>query len=403
MVVLVLATTLAVIFAGVSTADKQDIRQRYLSENFNLQSTGVVIGNDESAFGTGSVADQNLFSIPVEGIPFCGSHLPSNVSVKHTHAINIEDFPCLKSPRVDEIALRTAAIRYPSEIVYNNTVHDLFPKLSISNMENRLTTLSKFQNRYFLSTQGKEAAEWILREVQYIISNSSASTAKVATFKHTRWPQDSVVATIPGRSESKIIVGAHLDTINVQTLNQIDLRAPGADDDGSGTVSNMEAFRVLLSDPKIAAGEAANTLEFHWYAAEEVGLWGSLDTFDTHCSKNVFVKAMLQQDMTGFANGKMGLVTDHAHQGLTDYMRKLIDAYTSISYSETRCGYACSDHAAATKANYPAAFVFETEVQKHNPDIHTEDNDLDHISYDHMLEYAQLVVGYAYELAFTTL
>lgn len=48
--------------------------------------------------------------------------------------------------------------------------------------------------------------------------------------------------------------------------------APGADDDCSGTVSILEAFRILAENgytPK------DGPVEFHWYAAEEGGLLGS--------------------------------------------------------------------------------------------------------------------------------
>lgn len=61
-------------------------------------------------------------------------------------------------------------------------------------------------------------------------------------------------------------------------------------------------MRVLLSDPTIAAGEGANTLEFHWYAGEEGGLLGSGDIFDSYKADGAVVKAMLQQDMTGYGN-----------------------------------------------------------------------------------------------------
>lgn len=50
------------------------------------------------------------------------------------------------------------------------------------------------------------------------------------------------------------------------------LPAPGADDDGSGTVSILEAFRVLADSGFIPAN---GPVEFHWYAAEEGGLLGS--------------------------------------------------------------------------------------------------------------------------------
>lgn len=38
-------------------------------------------------------------------------------------------------------------------------------------------------------------------------------------------------------------------------------RAPGADDDGSGSVNLMEAFRVLVT----SGFKPTNPVEFHWY------------------------------------------------------------------------------------------------------------------------------------------
>lgn len=65
------------------------------------------------------------------------------------------------------------------------------------------------------------------------------------------------------------IIGAHQDSMNY--LFPL-LPAPGADDDCSGTVSILEAFRVLaLSGYTPKDGP----VEFHWYAAEEGGLLGS--------------------------------------------------------------------------------------------------------------------------------
>lgn len=50
------------------------------------------------------------------------------------------------------------------------------------------------------------------------------------------------------------------------------LPAPGADDDCSGTVSILEAFRVLAESGFVPTN---GPVEFHWYAAEEGGLLGS--------------------------------------------------------------------------------------------------------------------------------
>lgn len=40
-------------------------------------------------------------------------------------------------------------------------------------------------------------------------------------------------------------IGAHQDSVNL--LLPMFLRSPGADDDGSGTVTILEAFRVLVA------------------------------------------------------------------------------------------------------------------------------------------------------------
>ena len=62
----------------------------------------------------------------------------------------------------------------------------------------------------------------------------------------------------------------------------------------------LDTLRVLLTSNDIIEGNAENTVEFHWYAAEEAGLLGSQHIFSTYEKAGRDVKAMLQQDMTGF-------------------------------------------------------------------------------------------------------
>lgn len=78
------------------------------------------------------------------------------------------------------------------------------------------------------------------------------------------------------------------------------MRAPGADDDGSGTVTILEVLREFLGSKSLVEGKAKNTVELHWYAGEEGGLLGSQAIFSVYEKTGRDVKAMLQQDMTGF-------------------------------------------------------------------------------------------------------
>lgn len=69
-----------------------------------------------------------------------------------------------------------------------------------------------------------------------------------------------------------------------------------ADDDGSGTTSILEAFRVLAS---ANFTPTAAPVEFHWYSAEEAGLLGSQAIAKRYESDGAKVKGMIQMDMTG--------------------------------------------------------------------------------------------------------
>lgn len=312
--------------------------------------------------------------------------------------IDITNHPRLASSATDD-GLVKIAVTYPTSMSQTTTVEELIAKLSADNIEQTLTTFSDFYNRYYTSETGKDASDWLLEQVQATIDASDATGATAKAFEHS-WTQSSIIATIPGKSTDKIIVGAHLDSVNGGNRSG---RAPGADDDGSGSMTTLEAFRVLLSDPKIAAGEGANTLEFQWYSGEEAGLLGSADIFDAYSADGEVVKAMLQQDMTGYGDKPMGVITDRVDSALTEFIRKVIDEYAEIGYVDSECGYGCSDHASATAAGYPSAFVIEAAMEEISPYIHSADDTMETVSFAHMVEHAKLVVGYAYELIFAEL
>lgn len=298
-------------------------------------------------------------------------------------------------------------IEFPSQPAYQNDIRPLLSRLSKSNMKQNLEGLTSFYTRYYKSQHGVESAEWLHGLINETILSAGADKhgVKVARFEHP-WGQPSLIATIPGKTDKTVIIGAHQDSINL-FLPSI-LPAPGADDDGSGTVTILEAFRVLLSSPNITHSPPAQTVEFHWYAAEEGGLLGSQAVFSQYAQENRNVMAMLQQDMTGYVQRtiqagrpeSVSVVTDYVSPGLTEFIKKIITEYCDIPYALTKCGYACSDHASATKAGYPSAFVIESVMSDDNPFIHTKADTIDHLDFDHMLQHAKLTLAAVWELAF---
>lgn len=91
----------------------------------------------------------------------------------------------------------------------------------------------------------------------------------------------------------------------------------------------------------------------------------------------------------------MGVITDFVDSKLTDFIKKIVVEYCSIPYVDTKCGYACSDHASASKAGYPSAFVIESAFEYSNKHIHNTDDTIKHLSFDHMLEHARMTLAFA--------
>ncbi|KAG5658371.1 hypothetical protein KAF25_010552 [Fusarium avenaceum] len=297
-------------------------------------------------------------------------------------------------------------VTFPKKCVQQKEVTKLSKNLEKDNMKANLEKMTSFHTRYYKSDYGLKSSDWVLEKVNQMIKDAGAEkTVFAESFPHT-WQQHSVIATIPGQSNSTVVIGAHQDSINL-FLPSI-LAAPGADDDGSGSVTIMEVFRALLNSKDIVKGKATNTIEFHWYSAEEGGLLGSQAIFKSYEEDGRDVKAMLQQDMTGYVqktldNGQpesVGVITDYVDSGLTKFIKTVVEEYCNIPWVETKCGYACSDHASASKAGYPSAFVIESAFEYSDPHIHSTDDNIKYLSFDHMLEHARMTLGLVYELGY---
>ncbi|CAH0015300.1 unnamed protein product [Clonostachys rhizophaga] len=298
----------------------------------------------------------------------------------------------------------SSPVVFPKKAVHQAEVTKLSKDLNKKNLQANLEKLTSFHTRYYKSDYGLQSSDWVLEKVNSIIKEAGADgTVYAKSFPHT-WQQHSVIATIPGQTNTTVVIGAHQDSINLW-LPSI-LAAPGADDDGSGTVTILEVFRTLLESKGVVAGNATNTIEFHWYSAEEGGLLGSQAIFQQYEKEGRDVKAMLQQDMTGYVqktldSGKpesVGVITDYVDSGLTAFIKTVIEEYCGIPWVETKCGYACSDHASASKAGYPSAFVIESAFENSDPHIHSTEDLIKYLSFDHMLEHARFTLGLVYEL-----
>jgi leucyl aminopeptidase len=241
------------------------------------------------------------------------------------------------------------------------TVAPWLDQVQHTNIHATIAHLSNYQNRYYASSYGRQAAEWIQSTWMGLAAGRSDVTSELFACA-TCSTQPSVILTIRGREipNEVVVLGGHLDSINISG-GGVSQRAPGADDDASGIATLTEILRIAMA----SGWKPRRTVKFMGYAAEEVGLRGSNAIAQAHRAAHVNVVAVLQFDMTNYrasSSVDMRLVADYSNVHLQTFLNTLFDTYLAprgLTRGVDACGYACSDHASWTAAGYPAGFFFE--------------------------------------------
>jgi hypothetical protein len=193
-----------------------------------------------------------------------------------------------------------------------------------------LTRLVTFETRFTLSDpdpNGKgigAARQWIFDELK-----RSSPTLQVSFDTYQVAPQGeripravelrNVMAVLPGRTPRRIYVSAHYDTVARIVnppedagaaggagvhWNVTDNPAPGANDDGSGTVLTMELARMFAE----SGIEFDATLVFIAFAGEEEGLVGAALHAEKAAMERTPIEAVFNNDIVGGAVGGNGIV-----------------------------------------------------------------------------------------------
>lgn len=282
-------------------------------------------------------------------------------------------------------------------ISHHDTVESLIAQVEPNNMVTTIENLTSFTNRFYTTSTGIAASDWLLERWQEEIKDVPYASAQ--QISHSDYPQKSVEVTLVGAKhpDEIVVVGGHLDS-TVGSWTTEGTISPGADDDASGIATVTEALRLM-----IASGiQPDRTIKFYGYAAEEVGLRGSQDIAQTLKGEQADVVSALQLDMTNY-NGSahdITFINDYTDANLTEFLSELIDTYASeITYDFDRCGYACSDHASWHNAGYSSAMPFETMFNDYNPHIHTEHDTLENSdpTASHATKFAKLAIAYLVE------
>ncbi|WP_076416247.1 M20/M25/M40 family metallo-hydrolase [Shewanella sp. UCD-KL12] len=277
-------------------------------------------------------------------------------------------------------------------------VNALLPHIQAGSIKATIEALSNFTNRFYTTSTGKQAADWLADYWGQLASQYS--WASVEPYNHSGWGQDSVILKIIGSHypDEILVMGGHLDSTAGSGTREGTV-APGADDDASGIASLTNVASAILS-----SGERPQrSIHIMGYAAEEVGLRGSKEIAADYKARGEQVLAVLQLDMTNYHGSTEDIVfmTDYIDSSFTRYMKQLLDSYQpAVTYGDDRCGYACSDHASWYNQGYPATMPFESSFNGANPNIHTRNDTLANSDAEavNSVPFARLALSFAIEM-----
>jgi len=286
-----------------------------------------------------------------------------------------------------------------------------------------LKALTDFQTRHSLSHSdrsdwGVDAARaYILRTFQGFSPRLQVSLDCYQVEAQGRIPEPTelcnVVAELPGRSERRVYVSGHYDTVarpqDGFNWERWENPAPGANDDGSGTVLTMEVARVLSqSDLRFDA-----TLVFVALVAEEEGLVGASLHADRAEREGWRIDAVFNNDIIGNVRGGNGIVDartvrvfsedpmDSPSRQLARFIRRWASVYVPshevrLIAREDRFGRG-GDHTAFNRRGFAA--VRFSESRENYSRQHTAEDTFDGVDFDYLAQNARVNAGGAATLA----
>jgi len=185
------------------------------------------------------------------------------------------------------------------------------------------------------------------------------------------------------------IICAHYD----DTSQNPYVRAPGADDNGSGTATVIEAARIFKDY------NFDYSIRFVLFAGEEQGLVGSHAYAQSAYQNGEQIQGVLNMDMIGYDGNNDGLFEIHAgtlsgSQSIGTFVQSNVSAWglNLVPEYKTSNSSNASDHSSFWTYGYSAIMVIE-DFQDFTPYYHTTNDLLNTLRPSYFLDNARVTIG----------
>jgi hypothetical protein len=233
---------------------------------------------------------------------------------------------------------------------------------------------------------------------QYVFETMQAAGLPVEYQSYGTNGWRNVVATLTGASRPgrQILVTAHLDDMPGGTAPA----APGADDNGSGSVTVLRAAQILAGLP------FQKTIRFICFTGEEQGLTGSFAYAASAAGRGDTIDAVVNLDMIAYESNGLDVIELHA--GTTVAASGAIaDAFMGVNTTYglgftpekiTTGSTNASDHASFWQRGYPAILAIE-DMQDFTPWYHKVEDRVATLDQDFFTRFAKAAIGTVATLA----
>jgi len=175
--------------------------------------------------------------------------------------------------------------------------------------------------------------------------------------------------------DEEIILVAHYDSISDLPWD----RAPGANDNGSGTTAVLSIAKALQDI------QTKRTIRYLLVTGEEEGLNGSRAYAQWARKNNMNIVAVLNMDMISYLddnNIDVDITSNDLYKWLGDYIFNIGDLYLPDIRKYTYQGRGGSDHIPFWENNYPAVMSIEHAGSHWYPYYHTTSDLMTYLDFD---------------------
>jgi hypothetical protein len=289
--------------------------------------------------------------------------------------------------------------------IINETINSHVNLVSKTNIERSINHLTSFHNRHTKSENIHLVAKWIMDELKHLEGSDTEHTNSVNYHEYTedQYQLKNVIYHKQGTTNKIILFCAHYDTILQINTNDIEARAPGADDNASGVCALIEIARI------ISKLTLEYSIRFAFFSGEEQGFWGSKHYAQYVKDKNEDLYAVVNLDMCsepGYLStksttnidvddGTTGSISSNneASQVLAQKMEKMAIDYTSLKVEYDPIAF--SDYMPFEARAYVCIGAYDGSAVAQNHHYHSDTDVPSNLDLDFLTSVTKMTVAFA--------